>query len=53
MAAAIASLAADPARRATLGRAARARIEETFTMEHMIDRAERVIERIAAGEPSE
>ncbi len=53
MAEAIASLAADPARRAALGRAARARIEDTFTMAHMVDRAERVLTRIAAGEPSD
>jgi glycosyltransferase involved in cell wall biosynthesis len=53
MAAAIASLAADPSRRAALGRAARARIEETFTMNHMVERAERVLTRIASGAPSE
>jgi glycosyltransferase involved in cell wall biosynthesis len=51
MAGAIAALAADPTRRAALGRAARARIEGTFTMTHMLDRAERILTRIAAGEP--
>jgi glycosyltransferase involved in cell wall biosynthesis len=51
MAEAIAALAGDPARRAALGRAARARIESTFTMTHMLDRAEQILRRIAAGEP--
>jgi glycosyltransferase involved in cell wall biosynthesis len=51
MAEAIAALAGDPARRAALGRAARARIERTFTMTHMLDRAEQILRRIAAGEP--
>jgi glycosyltransferase involved in cell wall biosynthesis len=51
MADAIAALAADPTRRAALGRAARARVESTFTMPHMLDRAERILMRIAAGEP--
>jgi glycosyltransferase involved in cell wall biosynthesis len=50
---AIAMLATDPARRATMGRAARGRIEREFTMAHMVDRAERVLERIAAGAPAE
>jgi glycosyltransferase involved in cell wall biosynthesis len=53
MADAIAALASDPARRTALGRAARARVESTFTMAHMLDRAERVMARIAAGEPPE
>jgi glycosyltransferase involved in cell wall biosynthesis len=52
MADAIAMLAADPARRAMMGRAARARVEQEFTMEHMLDRAEVVLARIAAGAPA-
>jgi len=52
MATAIAALAADPGQRATMGRAARARIETTFTMEPMLDRCEAVLERIAGGRPA-
>jgi len=48
MADAIAALAAAPERRAALGRAARARVEGTFTIDHMVDRAERILARIAA-----
>ena len=53
MAEAIVALAADRGRRAVIGRAGRARIEGTFTMTHMLDRAERLFERIAAGAPAE
>lgn len=47
LAAAVVALAADPGRRATLGRAARARIEQAFTMGHMVDRCETVFRQIA------
>ena len=53
MADAVAALGNDPGRRAMLGRAARARIEARFTLTHMLDRAERLLGRIAAGAPSE
>jgi len=53
MAEAMIDLANDPARRATLGCAARARVEQSFTMGHMLDRAERVLARIAAGAAAE
>jgi glycosyltransferase involved in cell wall biosynthesis len=49
MARAMMALAGDPGRRAALGRAARARIESTFTLEHMLDRAEAILGRVAAG----
>jgi glycosyltransferase involved in cell wall biosynthesis len=48
---AMVALARDPARRARLGRAARQRVEREFTMEHMLDRAEEILGRIAASEP--
>jgi glycosyltransferase involved in cell wall biosynthesis len=53
MADAMATLAAAPARRAALGRAARARVEAEFTRAHMLDRTERILARIAAGAPAE
>lgn len=49
MADAIAALARDPARRAALGGAARLRVEREFTMEHMLDRTEDILARIAAS----
>jgi glycosyltransferase involved in cell wall biosynthesis len=52
MAQAIIALAGEPARRAALGRAARARIEATFTLEHMLDRAEAILGRVATGRPA-
>jgi glycosyltransferase involved in cell wall biosynthesis len=52
MAASIAALAGDPARRGRLGRAARGRIEAQFTLEHMLDRAEAILGRVAAGRPA-
>jgi glycosyltransferase involved in cell wall biosynthesis len=42
----ILTLAADPSRRERLGRAARARIEEHFTMARMLDRCEAIFEEI-------
>ncbi|HXJ34724.1 MAG TPA: glycosyltransferase family 4 protein [Candidatus Eisenbacteria bacterium] len=47
---AVAALAGAPARRAALGRAARARIERHFTMEQMLARCETVLQAIARGE---
>jgi glycosyltransferase involved in cell wall biosynthesis len=47
------TLAQDPARRDALGRAARARIGERFTLSHMLDRTERILARIAAGLPAD
>jgi glycosyltransferase involved in cell wall biosynthesis len=49
MAEAVASLASEPSRRAMIGRAARARIEDAFTLRHMVDRCEAILARIAAG----
>lgn len=49
MADAIVALAGDQARRAALGRAARRRIEQLFTMQHMVDRCEAVFRSIAPG----
>jgi glycosyltransferase involved in cell wall biosynthesis len=46
---AIVALAGDAARRGILGRAARARVEETFTKEQMLDRCEAVFRRIAGS----
>jgi glycosyltransferase involved in cell wall biosynthesis len=48
LAARIVELAADPARRTSLGRAARARIAEHFTSECMLDRCERILNAIRA-----
>lgn len=42
------ALAHDPARRAALGAAARCRIQEHFTVEHMLDRCEAIFARVAA-----
>jgi glycosyltransferase involved in cell wall biosynthesis len=53
LARAIATLADDPARRATLGRAARRRVEETFTLPHMLARAEGLLTRIAGRQPAD
>jgi glycosyltransferase involved in cell wall biosynthesis len=47
------SLARDPARRAALGAAARRRIGEHFTVEHTLDRCERIFRSIARGEPGD
>jgi glycosyltransferase involved in cell wall biosynthesis len=52
MASAMTLLADEPSRRAALGRAARARIEGTFTLEHMLDRAEAILGRVATGSPA-
>jgi len=49
LAQAIASLVADPARRAALGVAARAHCLDGFTREAMLDRMEAVFARVAAG----
>jgi hypothetical protein len=35
-----------------MGRAARARIEAQFTLAHMLDRAEHILGRVAAGRPA-
>lgn len=48
LAASIMNLAADPARRAVLGDAARARIAEHFTRERMLDRCELIFNSIRA-----
>jgi glycosyltransferase involved in cell wall biosynthesis len=45
------ALARDPARRAALGAAARARIAEHFTVEHTLDRCERIFRSIAGDQP--
>ena len=53
MARAMTTLASDPDRRATMGRAARRRIESQFTMAHVLeDRAEDILGRVAAGRPA-
>jgi L-malate glycosyltransferase len=46
LASAILALAADPVRRQTLGRQARARVERLFTLDKMIERHEEFYERI-------
>ena len=48
LASAIATLAADPGQRALLGRRARARVESTFTMDHMLARADAIVRAIVA-----
>src|SRR5262249_10305117 len=45
----VVTLAADPARPAARGAAARARIAALFTQAHMLDRCEAVLERIRAA----
>jgi len=52
LAEALAALAADPARRAALGAAARRRIEAHFTMAHMIERCEALCARLLVAAPA-
>jgi glycosyltransferase involved in cell wall biosynthesis len=49
MAEAIETLAADGPRRAAMGRAARVKVEEAFTMRHMLDRCEAILGAIASS----
>lgn len=51
LAAAISALAADPARRAALGAAARGRIEAAFTLPHMLARCEALCAQLAGYSP--
>lgn len=50
---AIAALAADPARRAALGAAARRRAAAHFTLPRMLDRCERIFGAVAADRPAQ
>ena len=43
------TLAVDPARRHALGEAARRRVAEHFTTEHMLDRCEAILRAIATA----
>jgi glycosyltransferase involved in cell wall biosynthesis len=52
LAAAIVALTNDPARRAAMGRAARARILEHFTATQALDRCDAILRRVAAPEPA-
>jgi glycosyltransferase involved in cell wall biosynthesis len=49
LASAIVELSADPARQRALGKQARARVEERFTLDRMISRHEEFYERVRAG----
>lgn len=49
---AVIALAADPARRAALGQAARERVLRHFTAAQALDRCEAILRRVAAGAPA-